>query len=274
MTASSMVMNCDDLRNQIFSYAFQKIPNECEDCYCENMEEKPKLYLYKSSSFTIRTDFKDIDEFESYLQSPNKPLVKTINSWYCNECFRKVVGGDSKIYNILGNKIYDEFKRQNPLMEDKKLLKQTEKYLKMVLYDDHEKTYRIKKTNELMVLFRNMVLDATIQGFKEQKENSKKTLNEKIEQKRETLIIVRQQICNRETTMFMKEILMRKINKLFNDKKIDAMLFGSCISVIHGLSYNFNYSLKFVIPEIERKYRANILGKEIPNVLINLLCED
>jgi hypothetical protein len=32
MSASNIVMNCDDLRNQIFSYAFHKIPEECWCC--------------------------------------------------------------------------------------------------------------------------------------------------------------------------------------------------------------------------------------------------
>jgi hypothetical protein len=56
-------MNCDDLRNIIFSYAFMEIPkmpkycecsvefnnkwrNECE-CYCADEEDLPKLYLIK-----------------------------------------------------------------------------------------------------------------------------------------------------------------------------------------------------------------------------------
>lgn len=254
MSASSIVMNCDDLRNQIFSYAFHQIPEECENCYCENIYEKTKLYLYKTTGFSIRRDFRDIDEFETYLQSSNKPSVKTTSWWYCAECFRKVVASNHDL--IISNKIYDELKRQNPLMEHKKLLKQKEKYVEMVLYDDYEKKHRIKKTNELVLLFRNMMLDVAVQGFKEKKQKDENDLINCIERKREGYIDLRKKICRENSFMFVKEILMIKVNKLFYHKKINVNLFYISIEVIQNMSaYHLENELKNLLQNIQQKYR-------------------
>lgn len=253
MSASSIVMNCDDLRNQIFSYAFYQIPKNCESSgYC--IYTNPKLYLYKTTTFKYRGSYyKNSDDFENYLQT-EKPSVKIENKYYCGDCFKNTI---CKSYgDLYRNKIYDELQKQNPLMEHKKLEKTTQKY-----YDDLydfilSKTYRIKKTNKLMNLFKSMMFDVAKQGFKNKKENDENVIISLIETQREQFIEKIKRDRSEYSFMLMKEILSRKITKLFHHKKIDVKLFYISIEVLQNIcGYNLGNELENFLQSVKQKYK-------------------
>jgi len=265
MSASNIVMNCDDLRNQIFSYAFHKIPEECEYCDCRNLDENPKLYLYKTTTFNYRGGFyKNSDDFENYLQSSNRPSVQTMSCYYCYECLKKVVCSEHQ--NLYTTNIYDEIKKRNPLMEHKKLKKTTEKYFDMVRNDDCNKKYRIKKTNELMILFHNMMIDVAKQAFKRKKEHDETYLITWIETIRDGFINIRKKNCCENSIKFVKEILTIKVSKLFYHKKINVNLFYVALDAIQNeLHNNSGYrELQRLLSVVELKYRYRYANEELP----------
>ena len=75
MSASSIVMNCDDLRNIIFSYAFPKIPKMPDCCECNT-----------------EFNYKWCNECDYYLDADKTPklyLTKDYNNnykYFCNTC--------------------------------------------------------------------------------------------------------------------------------------------------------------------------------------------
>ncbi len=151
MSASNIVMNCDDLRNIIFSYAFPEIPKMPDGCQCND-----KFY------------YKWFNECE-YLFADDKPLklylIKDIDNnykYFCNACRINTMMDfinypNSWYYGLsIVEFFYYTIEKVKPNWNEKQITRYIKRNERL-FYDDDDKKYYHKKTKQTQILFKQIL---------------------------------------------------------------------------------------------------------------------
>lgn len=259
MTAVNTVMNCSDLVGEIFSFAFQPKPNKCDVCkvYTTDLHLWKKVegetkFVSPNGIFYSVAEIKDILEFNNPVR--NLDILNGIsieskyeekNCWKCSSCFCSNLGVLDP-NSITHKTIQKKLEEENPERENRKIWTALRRELRLIIENKLLfQTHRIKKTQEKAKLYENLVYQdlkrKVVSVFESGKFDIKykeKRLELEKEYQRNTI----KKICKERSEKFLreikakqdkkirklrdlsnewvKEIRMRKIAKLYFQKKI------------------------------------------------------
>ena len=235
MNAMTVVMNNTDLLKKVFEFAFEPIPDKCFDCDVRTKE----LHLWKTFLAKQKITFPNVNKvFFNKNDIPrkicdNKDLVESMKVetiisnktvYRCSTCW--CMNLRNTVNLGLYTAIIAEVQLHNPSLDEKKARVKAKKELRLIYEDEILfKNHRIEKTKQKEERYRNIVYKALCEQFHSLREEQR---DFGIQIKDDMLSSVNKNkiyFCRIMSTRWTNEIKIRKIAKLFSDKKISYECF-------------------------------------------------